>query len=157
MHFAETFWSSATVEVETNCGVRNSVARLSVLATEFSGLDRLILDGPRWEITLPRRPSQAYARVGDFTYTIAGFAAGSSHSVRLHFAETFWTSAGKRRFNVSINSMQVLTNLDIFAAAGAMNKAVIQQFAANAKAQGIYVIQFTAVTDKSLISGIEVQ
>jgi len=104
-------------------------------------------------------PAQVYqtARIGNFSYTIAGFTAGSSHTVRLHFAETFWTAAGKRRFNVSINGAQVLTNFDIFAAAGAMNKAVIQQFTANANAQGVYVIQFTAVTDKSLISGIEVQ
>jgi len=104
-------------------------------------------------------PMQVYqtARIGNFTYTIPGFTAGSSHTVRLHFAETFWTAAGKRRFNVSINGAQVLTNFDVFAAAGAMNKAVIQQFTANANAQGGYVIQFTAVTDKSLVSGIEVQ
>jgi len=51
----------------------------------------------------------------------------------------------------------VLTNFDIFAAAGAMNKATIQQFTVNANAAGQYVIQFTAVTDKSLLSGIEVQ
>jgi len=104
-------------------------------------------------------PMQVYqtARIGNFTYTIPGFAAGSSHTVRLHFAETFWTAAGKRRFNVSINGTQVLTNFDIFAAAGAMNKATIQQFTGNANTAGQYVIQFTAVTDKSLVSGIEVQ
>ena len=77
--------------------------------------------------------------------------------MRLHFAETFWTAAGKRRFNVSINGTQVLTNFDIFATAGAMNKATIQQFTVNANASGQYVIQFTAVLDKSLVSGIEVQ
>ncbi|HTD21377.1 MAG TPA: malectin domain-containing carbohydrate-binding protein [Terriglobales bacterium] len=104
-------------------------------------------------------PMQVYqtARIGNFTYTIPGGTAGSSHTVRLHFAETFWTAAGKRRFNVSINGTQVLTNFDIFAAAGAMNKATIQQFTVNANAAGQYVIQFTAVTDKSLLSGIEVQ
>ncbi len=104
-------------------------------------------------------PMQVYqtARIGDFTYTIPGFTAGSSHTVRLHFAETFWTAAGKRKFNVSINGTQVLTNFDIFAAAGAMNKATIQQFTGNANASGQYVIQFTSVLDKSLVSGIEIQ
>jgi len=104
-------------------------------------------------------PMQVYqtARIGNFTYTILGGTAGSSHTVRLHFAETFWTAAGKRRFNVSINGTQVLTNFDIFATAGAMNKATIQQFTVNANASGQYVIQFTAVLDKSLVSGIEVQ
>ncbi|HTC92943.1 MAG TPA: malectin domain-containing carbohydrate-binding protein [Terriglobales bacterium] len=104
-------------------------------------------------------PMQVYqtARIGNFTYTIPGFAAGSSHTVQLHFAETYWTAAGKRKFNVSINETQVLTNFDIFAAAGAMNKAVIQQFTGNANGSGQYVIQFTSVLDKSLVSGIEVQ
>jgi len=37
-----------------------------------------------------------------------------------------------------------------------MNKAVIQQLTVNTNAGGEYVIQFTAVTDKSLVSGIEV-
>jgi len=101
-------------------------------------------------------PMQVYqtARIGNFSYTIPGFTAGSSHTVRLHFAETFWTAAGKRKFNVSINGIQVLTNFDIFAAAGAMNKATIQQFTVNANAGGQYVIQFTTVTDNSLVSGI---
>jgi hypothetical protein len=97
------------------------------------------------------------ARIGGFTYTIPGFAAGSSHTVRLHFAETFWTSAGSRIFDVAINGTQVLTNFDIFATAGAKNKALIEQFTANANSSGQYVIKFTSVKDNSLVSGIEVQ
>jgi hypothetical protein len=99
------------------------------------------------------------ARIGNFSYTIpaAVFAAGSSHTVRLHFAETFWTAAGSRLFNVSINGTQVLTNFDIFATAGAKNKAVIEQFTVNANSNGQYVIQFTSVKDNSLVSGIEIQ
>jgi len=103
-------------------------------------------------------PAAVYqsARVGNFTYTIPGFAPGSSQTVRLHFAETFFTTAGSRTFNVSINGAQVLTNFDIFAAAGAQNKAVIEQFAAPANSHGQYVIQFTSVINQSLLSGIEI-
>ncbi len=97
------------------------------------------------------------ARVGNFTYTITGFAAGASHTVRLHFAETFFTTAGSRTFNVTINGTQVLSAFDIFAAAGARNKAIIRQFTANANASGQFVIQFTSVVNQSLVSGIEVQ
>jgi hypothetical protein len=104
-------------------------------------------------------PAEVYqtARIGNFSYTIPGFAAASSHAVRLHFAETFWTAAGKRKFNVSINGTEVLADFDIFAAAGAMNKAIIRQFTVNANAAGQYVIQFTTVADNSLVSGIEIQ
>jgi hypothetical protein len=51
----------------------------------------------------------------------------------------------------------VITNFDIFAAAGAKNKAVIEQFTTNANTSGQYVVTFTAVKDNSLVSGIEVQ
>ncbi|HKF21136.1 MAG TPA: malectin domain-containing carbohydrate-binding protein [Candidatus Angelobacter sp.] len=96
-------------------------------------------------------------RDGNFTYTVPSFTAGSSHTVRLHFAETFWTSAGLRIFNVTINGTRVLTNFDIFATAGAMNKAVIEQFTASANANGQIVIQFTTVKDNSLVNGIEIR
>jgi hypothetical protein len=97
------------------------------------------------------------ARIGNFSYTLPGFAAGSTHTVRLHFAETFFSAAGSRIFNVSINGTQVLTNFDIFATAGAKNKALVEQFTVNANASGQYVIVFTTVVNNSLVSGIEVR
>lgn len=96
-------------------------------------------------------------RTGNFTYTISGFSPGSSHTVRLHFAETYFSTAGSRTFNVSINGTQVLTNFDIFAVAGAKNKAVIEQFIENASSTGNYVIAVTSVVNNSLVSGIEIQ
>ncbi|HZR28218.1 MAG TPA: malectin domain-containing carbohydrate-binding protein, partial [Terriglobales bacterium] len=103
-------------------------------------------------------PAAVYqtARVGNFTYTIPGFAAGSSQTVRLHFAETFFTASGMRTFNVSINGTQVLSNFDIFAAAGAQNKAIVEQFTANANSNGQYVITVTSVVNQALVSGIEI-
>ncbi len=77
--------------------------------------------------------------------------------MRLHFAETYFSTAGSRTFNVSINGTQVLSAFDIFAAAGAKNKAIIKQFTVNANSSGQYVVQFTSVVNQSLLSGIEVQ
>jgi hypothetical protein len=37
-------------------------------------------------------------RYGNFTYTIPGLTAGASYTVRLHFAEEYWTTAGSRTF-----------------------------------------------------------
>jgi len=53
---------------------------------------------------------------GSGTYTF-NVPAGS-YQVTLKFAETFWTAAGSRVFNVSINGATVLTNFDIFLDAG---------------------------------------
>lgn len=51
-----------------------------------------------------------------------------SYQVTLKFAETKWTAAGQRVFNVSINGNTVLTNFDIYAAAGGANKGVDEVF-----------------------------
>ena len=109
-------------------------------------------------VTAPA-PTEVYqsARTGNFTYTLAGFTPGSSHAIRLHFAETYFSAAGSRTFNVSINGTQVLTNFDVFAVAGAKNKAVIEQFTENASSTGNYVVTFTSVVNNSLLSGIDVQ
>jgi len=103
-------------------------------------------------------PAAVYqtARVGNFTYTIGGFTANSSHNVRLHFCETYFTASGKRTFGVTINGTQVLSNFDIFATAGGQNIANIQQFTEPANSSGQYVIVFTEVINQSLISGIEI-
>src|SRR5258708_29304 len=95
-------------------------------------------------------------RIGNFTYTIPNLTAGASYTVRLHFAEIYWTAAGKRAFNVSINGSQVLSNFDIFATAGGADIAVVQQFSATASTTGTITIQFPHLKDNPQVNGIEV-
>jgi beta-glucanase (GH16 family) len=103
-------------------------------------------------------PAAVYqsARIDNFTYTVPGFAAGSAHTVRLHFAETYFSTSGSRTLNVAINGTQVLSKFDVYKTAGAKNKAVVEAFTANANTNGSYVIQFTSVVNNSLVSGIEI-
>ncbi len=91
-----------------------------------------------------------------FSYTIPNLASGAAYTVRLHFAETYWTQAGQRTFNVSINSQSVLSKFDIVATAGGANKAVVKEFTATAGGSGTITIQFTSVVDQAQINGIEV-
>ncbi len=93
-------------------------------------------------------------RFGSFTYAFTGLTPGLSYKVRLHFAEVYWTAAGKRRFNVFINGTQVLTNFDIVAVAGAPYKANVQEFTVNPSG-GQIAIQYVTVTDNAKASGIE--
>jgi Malectin domain/Putative Ig domain len=95
-------------------------------------------------------------RYGNFTYTIPGLTAGASYTVRLHFAEEYWTTAGSRTFNVLINGTQVLTNFDIFATAGGEYIAVIEPFTATASSTGTITIQFVTVKDNAQVNGIEI-
>src|SRR6202522_463775 len=95
-------------------------------------------------------------RYGNFTYTIPGLTAGASYTVRLHFAEEYWTTAGSRTFNVLINGTQVLTDFDIFATAGGEYKAVAESFTATASSSGAITIQFVTVKDNAQVNGIEI-
>jgi hypothetical protein len=96
-------------------------------------------------------------RAGQFTYTIPGLTAGSQYTVLLHFAEFYWTAAGKRVFNVAINGTSVLSNFDIYALVGA-NKALVEQFTATANGSGQIVIAYTNGTaDQPKSSGIEIR
>ena len=97
-------------------------------------------------------------RWGAMRYRVDGFAPNSSHSVTLHFAEIYFTAAKKRRFNVDINAARVLTNFDIFAAAGAKNKAVTRSFTASADASGVITINFAVgATDQPTLSAIVIE
>ena len=95
-------------------------------------------------------------RYGNFTYAFPGLTAGANYTVRLHFAEEFWTTAGSRIFNVLINGTQVLTNFDILATAGAEYKAVVEQFTIAASSSGQVTIQFVTVKDNAQVNGIEI-
>jgi beta-galactosidase len=111
------------------------------------------------DLTTIAAPTAVYqsARQGAITYTIPGLTAGASYTVRLHFAELYFTAAGSREFNVAINGNTVLTNFDIYAAAGTNYTAVIEQYIATANSSGQIVIAFTNGThDQPSINGLEV-
>jgi hypothetical protein len=49
--------------------------------------------------------------------------------VRLHFAETEWTTVGQRLFQVAVNGQQALADFDIYAeAGGGGERALIKDF-----------------------------
>jgi subtilisin family serine protease len=95
-------------------------------------------------------------RYGNFSYVMPSLTPGTTYTVRLHFAETYHTAAGKRVFNVGINGANVLSSFDIVAAAGAANKAVVKQFTAVADANGKITLSFTTVVDAAVVNGIEI-
>ena len=109
-------------------------------------------------------PMSAYQtqRYGPMTYTVPGFTAGGSYIVRLHFAEMYWGinahggGIGSRKFNVAINGAPVLTNLDVYAKAGAADKAVVIDETANADANGTFTIALTnGAADNAMLTAIQ--
>ena len=96
-------------------------------------------------------------RYGACTYTIPGLTAGTTYTVRLHFCENYFTAANQRNFNVAINGASVLSNFDVYLAAGATHKAVVQSFTATANSSGQIVIALTnGSANNALINGVEI-
>jgi len=93
-----------------------------------------------------------------FSYTLPGLTPGASYIVRFHFAENSLSRIGARRFDVTINGAQVLSNFDVLATAGAEHKALVQTFTVNANGSGQMVINFSGVTanNGAIVNGIEV-
>ena len=94
-------------------------------------------------------------RYGNSTYTIGNLTPGSSYTLRLHFAEIYWAASNSRLFDVSVNGTRILASFDIFAAAGAQNKAVVKTFTVTANSTGQVVINFVTVKDNAKVSAIE--
>ncbi len=71
-------------------------------------------------------------------------------------AETYWTAAGQRQFNIFIQGVQVKTNFDVFAAAGGANKPLSLVFT-NVVTNSQLQLLFTPVIDNARVSGVQVR
>ncbi len=81
------------------------------------------------------------------------------YTIELHFAETFHTGAGERLMDVTIEGETVLNDYDIFAEAGGMNIAVIEELTGIAVDDGILDIVFARInnqTGTAKVSGIAI-
>jgi hypothetical protein len=99
------------------------------------------------------------ARWGEFAYLLNNLAPGSNYTVHLHFAEIFPSvnNAGERRFNVSVNGAQALTDFDVLAAAGTKFKALTKDIKMRADSSGTLLIEFSpGSAGDPICSGIQI-
>jgi hypothetical protein len=90
-------------------------------------------------------------------YKLTGYAlavANGTYSVRLHFAENFYTAPGQRVFSVNVEGTPI-TNLDVFAEAGAARRALIKTATVTVSDNQLN-IGFTASVGETMIDGVEV-
>jgi p-aminobenzoyl-glutamate transporter AbgT len=77
--------------------------------------------------------------------------------VTLYFIEPQYNGVGLRLFNVSINGTTVLSNFDVFLAAGDMDTPLAQAITAAADSTGQYVIALTPVLNDAVLSAIQIK
>ena len=153
-----TVSSTPTAVYRINCGSTSAVSPFAADQYSSGGTQRSVTNTITVSGVTNAAPAAVYQteRYGTSTYTLPSLNVGSPYTVRLHFAELYQTAAGKRVFNVGINGTTVLSNFDIYAAAGGTYKAVVRDFTATANSSGQIVINLTTVTDNATIEGIEI-
>jgi hypothetical protein len=92
---------------------------------------------------------------GATSFEFAADLPDGDYDVTLHFVEFYWKKAGERTFNVVIEGTTVLTNFDIFQAAGGWNRAVTRSFVVNMQ-DGQMNIDFVGVRRQAIVSAIEI-
>jgi hypothetical protein len=93
-------------------------------------------------------------RWGPATYTLR--VPVGNYNIKLMFAENYWSSAGKRIFDVYIEGQQAVDNLDIYNSVG--SGAAYEVTTSNVQVNdGILNIHFAAEIDNPLINGIVVE
>jgi hypothetical protein len=90
---------------------------------------------------------------GTLRYTFS--APNGSYTAKLRFAELYYSTPGKRVFNVIITGTTVLSNFDIVAAAGAKNAAVDMVFPVSVTT-GQITLQFVSLVENAKINAIEI-
>ncbi len=97
---------------------------------------------------------QYYGKTGTIG-TWFGFAPGNI-TVELDFAETYFSSANSRVFDVAINGTTVLTNFDIYQTAGARDKALVKTFIVNSADGSITISIPKVTTDNAQFAGLRI-
>jgi hypothetical protein len=78
-----------------------------------------------------------------------------TYTVRLKFAEIFFTQAGQRVFHVDINNLRRLTNFDVVQAAGGAFRALDQTFSVTVT-NGQIAIDLIPVVSAPKVNAIEI-
>ncbi|HLJ56319.1 MAG TPA: malectin domain-containing carbohydrate-binding protein [Chthonomonadaceae bacterium] len=96
-------------------------------------------------------------RASDTNFSYSLPVPSGSYTLNLHFAECTYSAANQRLMNIAVNGTQVLSNFDIFATAGAMNKAVVKSLQVNATGGAINLTVTSALTSSgAVLAAIEV-
>jgi hypothetical protein len=97
--------------------------------------------------------SQRYAKNFSYKFDVPN----GNFTIKLYFAERFYTSTGKRVFNVDIEGVRKLTNLDVYAVAG-HDTGLERVYTGIAVTDGVLQIDFAdTINDNAIVNVIVVE
>jgi hypothetical protein len=94
-------------------------------------------------------------RWGGFSYTLS--VPNATYNVILKFAEITYSSAGARQFNVAINGTTVLTNFDIYAAAGGAFTALDKSFPVTVTGGQVTILFSYGAADAPMVNAVDIE
>jgi hypothetical protein len=105
----------------------------------------------------PQRVYQSSRTARSLSYGFPEVPPGR-YLVRLHFADYSSSSIGQRRFNVKLQGVTAVTNLDVFATAGGANRALLVSFYVTTVDTNGVQIKLTGSTKTAyaILNGIEI-
>ncbi|PKV62778.1 malectin domain-containing carbohydrate-binding protein [Pontibacter ramchanderi] len=80
--------------------------------------------------------------------------ANGNYAVRMHFAENFWSVAGARVFNISLENVTQLFNFDIFNEVG-FKAALVKDFEVSVT-DGTLNLKFNPTANRLALAGVEI-
>jgi hypothetical protein len=114
-----------------------------------------IYASPRTVSGTPTPELYTHERFHDAPFGYRLCVANGNYTVKLKFAEIWFTEPGKRIFDVTINDKPVLTRFDVAATAGGRDRALDREFPVHV-ADGQIAIRFRPVVSNPKISAIEI-
>jgi hypothetical protein len=135
-------WTADKAYVAGNWGSIGGVVRTTTAAIANT------VDDPLYQVD---RTFQATADPG-YAFTVPN----GVYTVTLKFAETVFTAANQRKFNVKINGVTVLSGFDIFAQAQGSNKA-IDKVMTTSVSNGLLTVSFIKGTGNPKVNAIEIR
>ena len=105
-------------------------------------------------------PQEVYLseRWGEYRYTLSGLEGGKRYKLRLHFIEPKFCGINERVFNVRVNGIIWLKDLDIYREARKLFRAIIKEGDFLADEEGKIEIRFErGAKDYPTCSGIEIR
>ena len=117
--------------------------------------DAYVTGGKTWDSGLLVASSSPVVdrseRIGNMTYAVP--VVPGNYTVRLHLTELYWTTAGKRLFNITAEGRSIASNVDILTRTSPLRTTVLDiPLALDAQLN----LQLTTVRDNASITGIEV-
>jgi len=155
---------NGTAIYQINCGGPGSGTDPSVAPwiadTCFSGGqangDSTGVDTSQAANPAPYEVYMSWREGNSFSYSLPGLTPNGQYAVRLHYSQGPFVGLGQHVFNATIDGSQVLTNFDVYAAAGAVNTAYTQEFNTTADGTGAITVSEQAVQGTAILNGLEV-